>query len=236
MLGYKLMHIYGRMRSMYLGTEFHRYWAECGDALIHPRDQSYFENDKTKQCKEDCDFVTSDYGPWPFDGPMETAKIVVCYANPAYSAEDKKHQELISKQRTGVEPLPRPWHKFYKTRIADPLGKSVESLESQVAIFNVCPYPSISMPDRAIRFAAGLPSVWAAQKYLREVLIPNAKAGKIFLVIARKHMLWGVNDGITEGNISCVRNRFGKLDQVTVEKIHNWMTSQERCESPKPEN
>lgn len=126
MRGYKLLHICGRMRSMYLGTEFHRYWAECGGALIHPRDQSYFENDKTKQCKEDCDFVTSDYGPWPFDGPMETAKIVVCYANPAYSVEDKKHQELISKQRTGVEPLPRPWHKFYKTRIADPLGKSVE--------------------------------------------------------------------------------------------------------------
>ncbi|WP_310647066.1 hypothetical protein [Limnohabitans sp.] len=72
---------------MYLGTEFHRYWAECGDALIHPRDQSYFENNKTKQSKEACDFVTSDYGPWSFDGPMETAKIVVCYANPAYSVE-----------------------------------------------------------------------------------------------------------------------------------------------------
>jgi len=208
---------------MYLGRDFYKFWAECKDAQIHPRDQKCFDYENDRKCKDSCDFVTTDYGPWPFDGPMQTAKVVVCYANPAYSVSDKKFKELIATQRTGVEPLPKPWHSFYKTRIADPLGIDVDELKTKLAIFNVCPYPSISMPDRAVRFAAGLPSVWAAQKYLREELIPRAEAREIYLVIARKHMLWGVNDGIENENISCVRNRYGRLDQETTTKVRKWM-------------
>ena len=177
--------------------------------------------------------MISDYGPWPFDGPLETARIVVCYANPLYSIEDKKHQKLIVQQRSGLEPLPEPWHHYYRPRIAKPMGVKVEDIVNDVAVLNVCPYPSTTMPDRAVRFAAGLPSVWAAQKHLREVLIPKARAGKIFLVVARKHMLWGVNDGIASGNIACVRNRYGSLEEDLGARIQKWLRSERIDSIPK---
>lgn len=180
----------------YLGSAFHKFWSRCGDESIHPEDEPYFAYEKKHGCRGSCDFVTDDYGPWPFDGPLQSAKVVVCYANPLYSIGDKSHQGLIARQRSGVEPLPEPWYGFYRPRIAKPIGLEIEELVGDVAVFNVCPYPSISMPERAIRFAAGLPSVWAAQKHFREVLLPKAREGKIFLVIARKHMLWGVHEGI----------------------------------------
>lgn len=210
----------------YLGSAFHKFWSRCGDESIHPEDEPYFAYEKKHGCRGSCDFVTDDYGPWPFDGPLESAKVVVCYANPLYSIGDKSHQGLIARQRSGVEPLPEPWYGFYRPRIAKPIGLEIEELVGDVAVFNVCPYPSISMPERAIRFAAGLPSVWAAQKHFREVLLPKAREGKIFLVIARKHMLWGVHEGITGENIACVRNRYGALQDELGRRIHEWLRAQ----------
>lgn len=210
----------------YLGSAFHEFWSRCGDKLIHPADEPYFAYKNKRGCHDSCDFVTSDYGPWPFDGPLEIAKVVVCYANPLYSINDKKHQRLITTQRTGIEPLPEPWYDYYRPRIAKPMGFKIEDIANEVAVFNVCPYPSISMPDGAVRFAAGLPSIWAAQKHLREVLMPKAHEGKIFLVIARKHMLWGVHDGIVGGNIDCVRNRYGQLREELGSRIRNWLKTE----------
>lgn len=79
------------------------------------------------------------------------------------------------------------------------------------------------MPDRAIRFAAGLPSVWAAQMHLRQVLIPKALAGDIFLVMARKHQLWGVTEGFGSPNIAFSRNIGGHLGPVLGAKIRDWL-------------
>jgi hypothetical protein len=200
-----------------------RFWGRCGANHIHPDDKPFFDHDVQHGQKLARDFVTDAYGPWPFDGPLETAKVVVCYANPLYSPADLVHQNLIVKQRTGIEPLPQPWYPYYRPRIGVALGAEMTDLCEVVSLFNVCPYPSFTMADRAIRFASGLPSVWAAQKHLREVLIPKARAQEIFLVIARKHQLWGAVDGFESPNIAFSRNIGGHLGQELGKQIRKWL-------------
>ena len=212
---------------MYSGTDFQKFWSRCGDSRTHPDDEPFFKFDGKQdvQNRLASEYKTSEYGPWPFDGPIERAKVVVCYANPLYADTDNIHEHLIFKQRTGVEPLPKPWHPYYQPRIGAAIGSEIADLSEIVAVLNVCPYPSIQMPDRAIRFAAGLPSVWAAQKYLREVLIPKAQSDEIFLVIARKHQLWGTVEGFESPNINIRRgSRGGHLGPVLGGRIQRWLT------------
>ena len=210
---------------MYQGSEFHQFWARCENHHIHPDDERFFKFDRTRDAKHRLagEYKTDDYGPWPFDGPINTAKVVVCYANPLYAEADNIYADLIFRQRSGVEPLPEPWYPYYQSRIGSAIGVEIGDLREIVSVFNVCPYPSIQMTDRAIRFAAGLPSVWAAQKYLKEVLIPRAQSDEIFLVIARKHQLWGIVEGFTEQNIHIRRNIGGYLGPELGEKIRRWL-------------
>jgi hypothetical protein len=85
------------------------------------------------------------------------------------------------------------------------------------------------MNDKEVRLAAGLPSVWAAQKHLREVLIPNARSGQIFLVVARKHQLWGVIEGCECETFKIARNRAGHLANIGVE-IGHWLRDKQGIE------
>ncbi len=174
---------------MYLGSDFHRYWARCGGLKKHPDDAAYLD---------ETHFLT-EVRPCPFDGPLDRAKIVICLANPRYDEprDIDSLNELILSLRSGEEFLPNVFDEFYK-RIFRPIGLPIESLRSLAAILNICPYASTEMQTSAIRNASGLPSVWQAQKYLREVLIPRAQTGNIYLVLIRKLQLWGVTTGIEE--------------------------------------
>jgi len=131
--------------------------------------------------------------PSPWDGNLKKAKIVICYANPASDENDKDHKDIMLKQLSGNAPLPTEidaWKKWYEDKKFDRLGEFEGS--NEISVFNLCPYASENMSDVNWRVASGLPSVWMAQKHLREVLIPKALKGKIFLVIARAHRFWGV--------------------------------------------
>lgn len=185
------------------------------DANIHPQDQVFFDFAKEHN------FKTNHRPPGPWDGPLMTAKVVICYANPGYDPEDQHRNDLIRKQLTGCEELPSCWDKWYWPRIKT-IGLPMEKLRDVVAIFNVCPYSSYEMNDREIKLSAGLPSVWAAQYHLREVLIPQAMAGHIFLIVARKHQLWGVVEGRECRTFRVIRNRAGHLAAAGAE-IGNWL-------------
>lgn len=174
---------------MYLGSDFHRYWARCGELEKHPDDAAYLD---------EAHFL-SGVRPCPFDGPLNQAKVIICLANPWYpeSRDPDSLNELIVSMRTGEEPLPKEFDYFYR-RIFGPVGISIDKLRSVAAVFNVCPYASETMNAGAIRNAAGLASVWQAQKYLREVLIPRAQTGNIYLILIRKLQLWGVTQTVAE--------------------------------------
>ncbi|WP_143762880.1 hypothetical protein [Ramlibacter tataouinensis] len=173
-------------------------------------------------------FETSQYGPWPFDGPLDQAKVVICLGNPRYSPADAQHAALMERQRSGQEPLPKPWDSFYGPNIARPIDMKLDDLRRKVCVLNVCPYPSRRMEDTEVRFAAGLPSIWAAQKFLREVLLPRAESGELLLVLRRKHQLWGVHEGFAAPNIALVREPAisARLTDELGKRIKHWLEGQ----------
>lgn len=210
---------------MYLGSDFHRYWARGGKLNIHPDDAQYLAEEH----------FLSGIRPCPFDGPLEKAKVVVCLANPSYPEPraDEDLNDLIVSMRSGEEPLPKQFDYFYE-RIFGPIQISLDNLRSVAAVFNVCPYASENMQAGAIRNAAGLPSVWQAQKYLREVLIPRAQTGNIFLILIRKLQLWGVTQGATEsGKLRVIPRRAinGVMpDELGIE-IRNWLVEKNQIKN-----
>jgi hypothetical protein len=219
---------------MYLGSDFHRYWARCGRKDIHPDDADYLAKGSSP--------FNHKLLPCPFDGPLDKAKIVICLANPSDGYADVSEaqvNELVVEMRSGEEPLPKIFEKFY-SKIVRPLRIPLNELRSLVAVFNVCPYTSEKMDSAAERKAAGLPSVWQAQKYLREVLIPRAQTGNIHLILIRKLQLWGVTQGEEEqGGFRVVPNRAigAVISERHGEEIQRWLfekghiTNQSRCES-----
>lgn len=203
---------------MYLGSDLHRYWARCGDLLEHPDDVPYLDRQHFLRKVRPC----------PFDGPLDQAKVVICLANPKYDEpiDIANLNELIFALRSGEEPLPNKFDEFYK-RIFGPIDVPLEKLRSLTAVFNVCPYASVEMQAGAIRNASGLPSVWQAQKYLREVLIPRAQTGNIYLIFIRKLQLWGITKGIEEiGTLRVIpkRARNGVMTNELGSEIKVWLT------------
>lgn len=212
----------------YLGSPFHEFWSRCGESHIHPDDKPFlsFERGALRATK----LQVGKYRPCPFDGPLDHARVIVCLANPNYSnLASTDVNRLVQGQRSGVTPLPAEWDQYYQPRIAGPIGASMADVREFVSVLNVCPYASITMDDPEVRLAAGLPSVWAAQKHLREVLIPRAKTGNIFLVIIRKHQLWGVTEGFDNSNIAVVRGN-ARLGNIPIElglRIRQWLDSKQ---------
>ena len=199
---------------MYLGTDFHRYWSRCGwHEKVHPDDRPYLQPGLFDDLHPPC----------PFDGPLDRARVVVCLANPNYREGD--FSELIRDQRCGEDPLPEEWRYYYEPRIAHPIGLPMDVLKGVVSVFNVCPYSSKQMDDKTQRLAAGLPSVWQAQTYLREVLIPRARTGNIFLVILRKHQLWGVVEGDGSPTLQLIRGGAlkGAIPTAVGGEIRRWL-------------
>lgn len=81
------------------------------------------------------------------------------------------------------------------------------------------------MEEPELRLASGLPSVWKAQKYVREVLLPKAAGGRLFLVFRRKHRLWGVHEGFEASTIAVVRQPSisARLPNALGQRIREWL-------------
>lgn len=216
---------------------------------IHPKDRPFFNAaDKTAPKHN---FQTAHRPPSPWDGPLATAKVVVCYLNPRYSDDDdgvtcdgKKPKpvdwSVIRQQLSGHELLPDVgnwWKDWYLPRLrgmhasparADSDLQFKKVVRQYVAIFNLCPYYSRDFSDADARLAAGLPSVWAAQRHLREVLISRAEAGEIFLVVARAPQMWGVVEGEDAAGKKCktyklIRNNRGGYLPDIGPQIAQWL-------------
>jgi hypothetical protein len=204
---------------MYLGSDFHRYWARCGQNKIHPDDAAYLAvNDSPFNHK---------LLPCPFDGPLEKAKVVICLSNPSdgYASDVQQFNEKVMDMRSGEDPLPQLFDEFYG-RIFCPIKISINELRSKAAVFNVCPYSSREMTAAAAKKSMGLPSVWQAQQYLREVLIPRAQTGNIHLILIRKLSLWGVTEGLDQtGGLHVIRGRAigGVMSSDLGRGIQGWL-------------
>ena len=217
---------------MYLGSNFHRFWARCGRHELHPDDAAYLTDNP----------FTAGVLPCPFDGPLEKARVVICLANPNYAKVQDKHalNSVLLSMRSGEEKLPEIFADFYR-RITGPIEMDVDKTRELVAVLNICPYASAQMGDRQVRLASGLPSVWQAQQYLREVLIPRAQTGNIYLVVMRKLQLWGVTSGVDiAGNMRVISGREigAVMPRSLGTEIHSWLVQKghmpKRHDPPKP--
>ena len=170
--------------------------------------------------------------PSPWDGNLEEAKIVICYANPASDENDGCYKKEMKEQLFGNASLPTDipaWNKWYIKKKFDRLFDRLGEFEgsNEISVFNLCPYASENMSDVNWRVASCLPSIWMAQKHLREVLIPKALNKQIFLVIARAHHRWGVpywgedNPFQTE-NLQIQTNRGGFITEEIAKAFKAW--------------
>lgn len=185
---------------------------------IHPQDAPYFDAASRHG------FKTTERPPAPWDGPLATAKVIICYANPAFDEKDHEFVPSIRRQLSGREPLPaynHAWTAWYRSHLGK-LGTALEDFRNTISILNLCPYWSREMGTAEWRLAAGLPSVWAAQRHLHEVLLPSALEGKLFLVVARAHQQWGITDRNGCATFRLVRTRFGGLGSLGAQ-IELWL-------------
>lgn len=213
-----------------------RYWNEPSQSHQHPLDEPFFNQTGPRGHYRSAAKFDFSYHPCPFDGPLESAKVILCLANPKYSdlpgSETHKNQ-IIEGMRDGRSPLPHEWLPFYKKTLNSFIkeGLDEEELRSNFAVLNICAYASENMNGPEVAHAAGLPSTWAAQNYLRSVLIPRAQqigqSNDVYLIFLRKHQLWGVTEGFT-GNIEIVRGRErgGVVPQETAKRVMKWLRSQ----------
>ena len=206
--------------------QFWQRWSQQHDDSIHPDDHPFIDAAKG------IDFQLSvGRPPTPWDGPLASALVIFCYANPKYSEKDLRGEyiEIMRKQIEGNEPLPiaiEHWATWYRDQFGF-LG-DLKKISNAVPVFNVCPYASRSMDGANGRVAAGLPSTWAAQKHLREVLIPKARAGKILLVMPRAHRRWGVIQGFKEDNIVVETAPHGRIPIQVQSKIQSWLDQKQK--------
>lgn len=204
---------------MYLGSDFHSYWARCGQKEIHPDDAPYL-------AKDDSPF-NHKILPCPFDGPLESAKVIICLSNPSdgYIDDVKQLNKLVLEMRSGEEYLPEIFDNFY-SGICRPIGLPLDTLRSKLAVINICPYSSKELNAVALRKSIGLPSIWKAQQYLREVLIPRAQTGNIHLILIRKLSSWGVTEGVERtGNLHVIKGRAinGVMPEEVGKEIRGWL-------------
>lgn len=202
---------------MYLDSDFHKFWAKCGrHDTVHPEDAAHLQ---------DSPFAPHTYLPCPFDGPLQKARVVICLANPNYPPGNEDYRDLILDQRSGEESLPKAWDGYYEPRFARPMGVTMDQIRDLVAVMNVCPYASTEMAAVHQRRAAGLASIWHAQKFFREVLLPRARTGNIYLLVVRKHQLWGVTEGDGCPTYGVIRGNemWGGLPPERAKHVHEWL-------------
>ena len=198
---------------------------------VHKEDLSFLKPKMSEERGAQLSFDFKGRIPSPWDGNLKSAKIVICYANPLSDIDDVNNKVQMLEQLSGSAPLPtniKPWNRWYKQKMFGRLGKFKNS--NTISVFNLCPYASENMSDINWRTASCLPSVWWAQKHLREVLIPMALDKEIFLVIARAHKYWGIPswdniDLFKEGNLRIQTNRGGFIQEDIVRDFMTWEDS-----------
>ena len=195
---------------------------DINSGYIHP-DDAIILNELEKDFSIDFDY---NFPPGHYFGPLKTAKIILCYANPGVDSpslkaiSDSSNHEFLLKQLSGEEHYPYQvsgWFEWF-SKVANSLFNGDIQLASRsIAIANLLPYASINM-DKAESISQCLPSVWAMQNHLRNVLIPRAKNGEILLIMCRSSHLWGLRSSHNSENIIINNTRTGFTAQ-TKEKV-----------------
>ena len=192
-----------------------KFWKDLpGDAKVHPEDQFVLGQ------------ITHNYDlrclPGPYRGPLKSAAVVLLFANPGLTEQDKRHaaepraQEYYVRMRTGIHRLPsREEHEtayVWAKQIAHQFELDYEKVRHKLAMLNLSAYKSEKL-DRKLLIA--IPSCRVTLDWAQKTLFPSAVAEKTVVVCMRGHSSWGLKpDADPLGKLfapSCTRN--GKIRQ-----------------------
>lgn len=188
---------------------------------VHPADNKYL---KAEKHRFELRVLAS-----PWHGPLKTAPVVLAYVNPGLSRRDF-HDARIPTRRahmvahySGTRPLralsEHPTGVRWTAQRLKHMG-DYEALRQLVAIFELIPYHSRSFSSGLAHI---LPSAEMARRHLREVLMPQAKAGKRFLIVARARKHWGVSWADECDTLRIVENRGGYLKPQIARDVRRWL-------------
>ena len=158
--------------------------------------------------------------PRPYSGSLAKARIFILLLNPGlqpldYYAEGKKSVRVaavadIHQRRKGRYPFPAldpdfSWlggARYWPPRISEHVQKLLEAnggnyykalakLSKSICVVQLVPYHSRSfgLPRRII---SKLESTNAIRRFVREVIVPEAKRGRTLLIVARRAKQWGI--------------------------------------------
>ncbi|CAG17999.1 hypothetical protein [Photobacterium profundum] len=205
------------------------FWREVTEdksgRYIHHEDESVL-SELSHLVGDDLDFS---FPPGPIFGPLKTAKIVLCYANPGIddlsldTIRRPEFQTELFDQLAGINNYPHHlsgWKEWFNQRANSLFDGDIELAGKHISVFNLIPYASVNM-DKVEKVANCLPSVWVAQNYLRSVLIPKAKSGDILLIMCRSGHLWGLKSAHGCDNILINNVRSG-FSQDVKNKVKEW--------------
>ena len=156
------------------------------DVYVHPDDMDVF-----RDCKRD-DYFNLDYPPPAYVGDVVGAPVIMLLTNGGYSSEGTKNE--FSKRGAAKRYLDC----LHDPRLMCPKGYSDYYLkwnykeflrDGHLAIVNVAAYRSPNFSTTRQKIADDLESVKLHRRWLRETLLPEAEAGKRF-VVAHRYTHW----------------------------------------------
>jgi hypothetical protein len=148
-------------------------------------------------------FATQLY-PVPWAGPIKSASVYFLFLNPGLSSDDFAYEKdnpdfseiLRANVRDGLQPYfylldkfsTHPGYKWASTTFGSDIR---ERHTGRFCVVQLVPYHSKD-GAHARRIATALPSSMAIQQFVRDTLVPKARAGEIGLVVARSAQLWQI--------------------------------------------
>lgn len=201
------------------------YWSRLPAAeCIHPDDRGIIEPFSHK--------FELDVPPGHVNGQLRTAPVVVCFLNPGFEEIDRPvftdptSRRALFEQIDGASDFPlwfERWRQWFVPRVRFG-GRSDQELARLVAILNVFPYASRNAKLLTPALVRDLPSAQVARRYLHGVLIPAARRGERFVVIARGRWAWQFDASLASGNVRLAPNpRGGHLGPAIGDAINNWI-------------
>ena len=182
------------------------HWSRIGTNAVHPDDRAVVRRDA----------FDTDLYPVPWVGPLKSAKVYVLFLNPGLSPADREYEltsrdlrEALKENLGGSAPCFSFLDRFsgYRghTWSMQTYGRDVTELcASSVCQINLVAYHSAE-GRAAIAVAGALPSSLAVRRFVEKSLVPNAKTGKIGLVVARAATHWRIGAADESKNLVVYR-------------------------------
>ncbi len=170
------------------------FWSRLGKACIHPDDAA---------CRFPRGIETAALRPVPWLGPLRHARVYVLLLNPGVTADDRRYEaarqdcvqeltETLGGSRSWLFLLDRfqdhPMRDWARLRFGEDIGAAAAA---SICTLHLVPYHAAKRPPAA-RLASKLPSALAMRRFVLESLLPEARAGRCGVIVARAASLYGI--------------------------------------------